>query len=457
MGAKVPRNFRLLEELEKGEKGLGAEACSYGLADGDDLMMTNWNGTILGPPHSAHENRIYSVNIHCGDNYPDLPPTIQFVSRINLPCVDQKTGKVDPSKLPCLANWKRDFTMETILIELRRYMALPQHKKLPQPQEGLSLYKALLKECTRLPFAGGSSKTNGITETLQDLIRYRFRKDRKVQSPTQIVHGIEAGHRFLDLLRACTIQSGEALGRLGEILEVTTAQAEDTAAHRSKLATLKKPPRPSRLKYIEHVKRIRDPANHVSYPTPRIFEEPRPLSKIKSGVRKVPNLIVTQGIPVLKYPGPQPVLLNRVIKSKITWGVKMFQKHLALEQAAHLAECEDEWDMILREEHGVLEPGAHEEDNDGSSESLGTGEGETTWAATIRAADMGIAKKVMARNRQNAEMGAKLWQVVLRERELKEQERREAKRQRRNERRIAAVAEWADNLSDSSKEAETPS
>lgn len=57
MAAKVPRNFRLLEELEKGEKGLGAEACSYGLADGDDLMMSNWNGTILGPPHvSLHTN-----------------------------------------------------------------------------------------------------------------------------------------------------------------------------------------------------------------------------------------------------------------------------------------------------------------------------------------------------------------------------------------------------------------
>jgi ubiquitin-conjugating enzyme E2 variant len=31
-----------------------------------------------------------------------------------------KTSQVDPTKLPCLVQWRREFTMETILIELRR-------------------------------------------------------------------------------------------------------------------------------------------------------------------------------------------------------------------------------------------------------------------------------------------------------------------------------------------------
>lgn len=133
--AKVPRNFRLLEELEKGEKGIGDGSCSYGLEDGDDIMMSNWNGTIIGPGHTVHENRIYSLKIYCGETYPDQPPTVSFLSRVNLPFVSQTDGKVDPSKLPVLANWTRSNSIETILVEIRREMATFNNRKLPQPPE----------------------------------------------------------------------------------------------------------------------------------------------------------------------------------------------------------------------------------------------------------------------------------------------------------------------------------
>ncbi|CAO3617363.1 unnamed protein product [Cunninghamella echinulata] len=131
--AKVPRNFRLLEELEKGEKGIGDGTCSYGLAD-NDLLMHNWHATILGVPNSVHENRIYSLKIFCGENYPDVPPQVQFVSRINLPSVNPENGLVNNRSLPCLANWRREYSLETVLSELRKEMGTVG-RKLPQPME----------------------------------------------------------------------------------------------------------------------------------------------------------------------------------------------------------------------------------------------------------------------------------------------------------------------------------
>lgn len=98
---------------------MGSEACSLGLADSDDIEMRYWNGTILGPPHSAHENRIYCLSLEAGSEYPNKPPTVKFLSKINIPCVDSK-GVVDPSKVGCLSNWKRSYTMENVLLEIRR-------------------------------------------------------------------------------------------------------------------------------------------------------------------------------------------------------------------------------------------------------------------------------------------------------------------------------------------------
>jgi ubiquitin-conjugating enzyme E2 variant len=134
--SKIPRSFRLLEELEKGEKGTGPDYCSYGLVDGGDSSLTDWNGTILGPPHSNHENRIYTLTILCGEEYPEKPPVVKFVSKVNLPCVNQTTGEVEPSKFDILGNWKRSYTIEHVLVELRKNMSSASNKKLSQPAEG---------------------------------------------------------------------------------------------------------------------------------------------------------------------------------------------------------------------------------------------------------------------------------------------------------------------------------
>eukprot|EP01114_Cavostelium_apophysatum_P009820 TRINITY_DN2310_c0_g1_i1.p1 TRINITY_DN2310_c0_g1~~TRINITY_DN2310_c0_g1_i1.p1 ORF type:complete len:156 (+),score=32.78 TRINITY_DN2310_c0_g1_i1:42-470(+) len=132
----VPRNFRLLEELEKGEKGIGDGSVSYGLEDPQDMYLSSWIGTILGPNGTAHEGRIYSAKIYCDNNYPNKAPTIKFTSKINMSCVNPQNGAVEASKFPILSNWKSSYSIETLLSELRREMTTPANRKLAQPPEG---------------------------------------------------------------------------------------------------------------------------------------------------------------------------------------------------------------------------------------------------------------------------------------------------------------------------------
>ncbi|KAL0227498.1 hypothetical protein RCL1_003642 [Eukaryota sp. TZLM3-RCL] len=132
--ATIPRNFRLLEELEKGEKGQTNGFVSYGL-DGGDRTLTNWSGMIIGPDNTAFAGRFYELSIVCGPNYPNAPPTLKFKSKINMNCVDS-SGNVIVSQVPVLSNWNNSYTIEAVLESIRVQMTKSPNKTARQPAEG---------------------------------------------------------------------------------------------------------------------------------------------------------------------------------------------------------------------------------------------------------------------------------------------------------------------------------
>ncbi len=124
---------------------------SMGLVNSDDIFLTEWQGSIMGPQgvsayfilfssiicfmQTMFDNRFYELRITCGPDYPAVPPKVRFVSRINLTGVNQTTGVVD-SSFPAVANWTRNSTIESVLVGIKNSMTTPQNRRLPQPTEG---------------------------------------------------------------------------------------------------------------------------------------------------------------------------------------------------------------------------------------------------------------------------------------------------------------------------------
>ena len=100
----------------------------------------------------------------CSTGHLTQAPQVRFTTRINLSCVDRdgrvrRDGsamrsywtckacwvlsifahvQIDPRHFPVLGTWRPEYTMERVLLELRKEMLAHHNRKLPQPPEGSS-------------------------------------------------------------------------------------------------------------------------------------------------------------------------------------------------------------------------------------------------------------------------------------------------------------------------------
>lgn len=130
-----------MEEFESGQKGVGDGTISWGLESDDDNTLTNWICTILGPIKSPFENRLYTLKVTCGEQYPKKPPTIRFVTKVKMSCVVDSgphVGMIDPMKVDLLKNWDERYTIRVALESIKKQMVAKENIKLSQPPEGTS-------------------------------------------------------------------------------------------------------------------------------------------------------------------------------------------------------------------------------------------------------------------------------------------------------------------------------
>ncbi|EAS36284.2 DNA repair protein [Coccidioides immitis RS] len=251
----------------------------------------------------------------------------------------------------------------------------------------LSLYHALLSSCSR---AFTSSKADEVRE----LIRTRFRKDQKLQSISKIANALKAGQEALDLFQACSGGNKQSNQRVDSLLAATKSLLQQTLQERRDQAANTPPPDRTSLAAKERANR-RPEARRPHPERISILSRPRP---VVSGRRHVPVLVNARGIPFLRIKKPQPPSLSCTIRSLLNRRWKRIERRDRLELELVRARDEDRWDALT-----------------GQSDIL-------SWEGTVKESLHEVNTIILEADRKNRAMAQRMWEIVLKERELAKKE-----------------------------------
>ncbi|PKX92576.1 LYR motif-containing protein [Aspergillus novofumigatus IBT 16806] len=268
-----------------------------------------------------------------------------------------------------------------------------------QSSAGLALYRALLRQCGRLPGAVPELQTS------KSLIQQIFHKYKSLQSPSQTANALKAGYEALDLLHSASQGNEHDRHRIATLVLESQSIKKQTIEFQKALASTVQPkPLSKRELKKEESRRFQEMTARRHPDATPILSRPRP---VVNGRRRVPVLVSARGIPFLRIKKPQPKNLSGVIRTKLDKRWRRIERRDKLGVEILFAKDEDEWDQL----------------------TLGRPETET-WAGEIKKALAEVNTQLKESDSKNKELAEAMWQVVLAERKLAAEEATQASTQR---------------------------
>ncbi|KAF1981099.1 hypothetical protein K402DRAFT_343134, partial [Aulographum hederae CBS 113979] len=256
----------------------------------------------------------------------------------------------------------------------------------------IALYRALLRQCRAVPLDGEHRNS------LQNIVRNRFAKNKRLANPHLNKLAFLAGYEALDILDAAV--AGDRR-KTEHVLDLVIRSP----------APLKAPPMKTNRKASSQVH-----IPPVCPPPEKSLLATRPRQTVP-GRRRIPYLTSAHGFPFLRFKKPQPESVSRVLRNKIAQRIRSVEHRDALrDYYIPLAEHEDAWDSLVEQELGRRSK---------HSNSL-------TWAEGYVELDAILHNEFVARATKSRELAEKMWEIVEKERELAEKESAERPNARSN-------------------------